>query len=257
MAVIKFEPNVPQTMAFTYSTGKESPSQQFTNSDGSPVVQWFRKTKAGDSVYLSGFVENELVAMNYRAGEPVTICKRVQGKTTHYEVSRPGESSERPLAGQPAPPAPRVAPPPARMGTPTTVMQNCLRTAVDLAIDALEYAKGKGHPIVLEFEPIQRIAVSLYIDNSKGAHIRQMHDLQQERAIPLGGQHAQNGSNAEFARAGMDYVDYNRGFAKAGTQTAAEAVARRKIAEFADGSPIPEEPAWANEDLSFLGGPAA
>jgi hypothetical protein len=84
-----------------------------------------------------------------------------------------------------------------------------------------------------------------------------MHDLQQERAIPLGGQHAQNGSNAEFARAGMDYVDYNRGFAKAGTQTAAEAVARRKIAEFADGSPIPEEPAWANEDLSFLGGPAA
>lgn len=234
MAIVKFGPNIPVRMAFTYDTGKST--------EGTYGEQFFRKTIEGDSVYLTPFVERRLIDMRYRAKEEVVICKCVNGKTISWDVARVGEDSQETQARADntrranTPPAPTRSAAPsngtaARLGTPTTVMQNCLRTAVDLAIDALEYAKGKNHVFVLEFETIQRIAVSLYIDNSKGAHIRQMHDLQTER---------NTGSDAEFA--------------KAGSQVAADAVAKRKLAEMA----LPEEPEWvkaqlAGEDLSFLG----
>lgn len=239
MAVIKFEPNIPQTMAFTYAKGKESPSQTYKNNDGTPVVQWFRKTKAGDSVYLSAFVEDELVGMDYRAGEPVTICKRVQGKTTRWEVFRPGEAPERPLAGQPsssgsgaratynAAPGRPVAVPQMTgtpQGTISAIMRNFLKEAVDLTKFTVDYATSQGFPLPADMlEVVQKIAVSLYIQHGKEGNIRRMHDYAEMR-----------GADTDFARAG--------------SQQAADAVAQRKIAEA--GPP----PAWLEgEDLSFLG----
>ncbi len=243
MAVLKFDANIPWTGAFTYAAGKESPSQQFTNPDGTPVIQWFRKTKDGDSVYLSPYVEQELIAMDYRAGEHVTICKRVQGNTTRWEVYRPGESPERPLAGQPiaqrAPARPvNVAQPPRSTtpatvtptGTAATIMQNCLKTAVDQALWTVEYAKSKGLLLTPEFAAIKEMANTLFIQHSKAGNIRAMHDYAEMR-----------GTDADFA--------------KQGSQAAADAVAQRKIAETrADDAPLPEPTEWLkDENLDFLG----
>lgn len=251
MAVLKFEPNIPQTLAFTYAKGKESPSQQYTNPDGSPVMQWFRKTNAGDSVYLSPYVEQELIAIDYRAGEPVVICKRVQGKSTKWEVHRPdfidrAAEQARPNA-QPSPARPvNVAPrtrstPPANgasAGTAATVMQNCLKIAVDQALWTVEYAKSKGLLLVPEFAAVKEMANTLFIQHSKAGNIRAMHDNQEHLAHVT----RQNGD-----------VD----FAKEGSQQAADAVAKRKLAEMQaptdnwDPGPPPE---WLkDEDLSFLG----
>ena len=93
MAIIKFEPNVPVTLAFTYDTGKDY--------EGQYGPQVFRKTMDGDSVYLSPFVEEELVKMRYKAKTEVVITKCVNGKKTTWDVCRLGEQPERPLAGQP------------------------------------------------------------------------------------------------------------------------------------------------------------
>ena len=104
-------------------------------------------------------------------------------------------------------------------------MQNCLKVATDLAIWTHEYAKSLGHPLILEFDAIQRIAVSLYIENSKGAHIQQMHDLQQERNTP--------NANSDFSRAG--------------SQVAADAAAERR----SDPPPLPWPDTITDDDVPF------
>jgi hypothetical protein len=255
MAVLKFEPNIPQTLAFTYAKGKESPSQQYTNFDGSPVMQWFRKTKAGDSVYLSPYVEQELIAMDYRAGEPVVICKRVQGKSTKWEVHRPdhidnaasqqreAQRNTQSSAARPVDVAPpmRSNPPVngASVGTAATVMQNCLKTAVDMALWTVQYAKSKDMLLTPEFAAIKEIANTLFIQHSKAGNIRAMHDNQEHLA------HVTRNGDADFSREG--------------SQQAADAVAKRKLAEMRDPAdqgnwdPGPP-PEWLkDEDLSFLG----
>ena len=224
MAIIKFEANEPLTLAFTYAKGKEEP-------DGKYGPEFYRKTVDGDTVYLKPFVEEKLVEMGYRAKQRVTICKRMQGNKTRWEVTDAAAAPERPLAGQP-----RRSPAPAPtestrgvIGSAETVMRNCLRTAVDLGLETVEYAKSKGHPLALEFPAIKEIAVTLYIQHSKGGNIRAMNDY---RDMP----HASD-----------------QDFAKAGSQAAANAVAQRKLEEFQDsfgddGPPPPDDEDWPPPD---------
>lgn len=251
MPIIKFEANIPQTLAFTYDTGKAT--------EGQYGEQFFRKTKDGDSVYLAPIVEDRLKEMGYKAGKTVVICKRVSGKSTHWSVGYPGDAQEydpeRPLQSQavratpvnpsaPAPNTTRTNGASSGLGTANTVMQNCLRAAVDLAIWTHDYAKSKGHLLPLEFPAVKEIANTLFIQHSKAGNIRAMHDYREMEQQP----------------------NTDSQFRQAGSQSAADAVAQRKIAEQhaemkersrsdADEGP---PPAWvddviASEDLSFLG----
>lgn len=205
---VNFDPNQPVQVAFTYAKGMEKEGQYGT---------WFyRKTVDGRPVKVPPIVEDKLKELGYKAKEQVVIEKCVQGKQTRWDVHRPGENgerrseAERPLAGQPvkqsAAPASTVRKEGSEsagipVGTLVTAYRNFLRQAIDLAIDATEYAKQKGYPLAFGAGEVQDLATSLYIQFSKEGNIRRMHDFREMEAETAAALAPKNGSDQEFSQA--------------------------------------------------------
>ena len=225
--IIKFEPNQPRVLAFTYDKGKPV--------EGNYGEQFMRRTVEGDSVFLAPIVEQKLCELRYKAKEQVVIEKRVEGKQTRWDVRRQGENSERrteeaerPLAGQPARQTEPIARQP--LGSLAAAYRNFLREAVDLAIFATEYAKSKGFPLAFSAGEVQDLATSLYIQYGKEGNIRKMHDYQEMRE--------------EVARVAHEPRDHAR---------AKPSGLSPEVSQ-----PLPEEPEWVkeiiqNEDLGYMG----
>jgi hypothetical protein len=172
MANIKFEPNVPVTLAFTYDAGKEV--------EGNYGPQFMRKTASGDTVYLEPILEKQLVAMGYKKGQQVILCKSVTSagngkRRVTWSAEWPAQSPERPLAGQPATPS---AAPAANGKVPhfmAEVLINCAKAAIDCALEANAYAAKLRYPLKFEEEDVRAWTCTLYIQHSKQFNISTMH----------------------------------------------------------------------------------
>lgn len=233
--IIKFEPNQPRVLAFTYDKGKSV--------EGNYGEQFMRRTVEGDSVFLAPIVEQKLCELGYKAKEQVVIEKCVEGKQTRWNVRRQGgnserrtEEAERPLAGQPMRQTEPIARQP--LGSLAAAYRNFLREAVDLAIFATEYAKSKGFPLVFSAGEVQDLATSLYIQYGKEGNIRKMHDYQEMR------------EEVAYARGAYEPRDHAR--AKPSGLSPEESQPLPEETE------IPEEPEWVkeiiqNEDLGYMG----
>lgn len=169
MAILKFEANIPRTLAFTYASGLEQEDKGYG-------VQFLRKTAAGDIVYLTPYLETKLIEMGIRANQSVAICKRMKGKKVEWEVSHTDEAAERPLAGQPKP---NGAPVPAANGRVphfmSEVLINCAKAAIDTALEANAYAGKLGYPLAFKEEDIRAWTATLYIQHAKQSNISTMH----------------------------------------------------------------------------------
>ena len=182
MAILKFEDNVPVVLAFTYDTGIEE--------DGNYGPQVKRRTTDGDLVYLPPIVEKQLLAMSYKRNRQVRICK---SKTTApnsksrvtWSAEWPQQATERPLAGQPEPKINGAPAPAMSNASAANVMQFCLKTSIDLALWAVQYAKAKEMLLVPEFAAIKEMANTLFIQHSKGVNIATMHRNEEVRDTVL------------------------------------------------------------------------
>jgi len=168
VATIKFDDNVPLTLAFTYDAGKEV--------EGNYGPQFMRKTQDGDTVYLEPIVEKQLIAMNYKRGQSVRIVKSATGrgkdKRVAWSAEWPAQSTERPLAGQPAAATNGSAKVPHFMAE---VLINCAKAAIDTALSANAYAAKLGYPLAFKEEDIRAWTSTLYIQHSKQSNISTMH----------------------------------------------------------------------------------
>jgi hypothetical protein len=167
VATLRFEDNVPITVAFTYDIGKET--------EGHYGPQYVRRTQEGDTVYLEPILEKQLIAMNYKRGQLVRLIKSATGsgkdKRVTWSAEWPAKSAERPLAGQPAAPAGNGRAP----HYMADVLISCAKAAIDTAREANAYAQKLGYPLALDEDHISAWTSTLYIQISKQANIGMMH----------------------------------------------------------------------------------
>ena len=217
---IRFETNIPQAMAFTYTDGREV--------EGRFGAQYFRGTSDGRGVFLPPIVERKLLELDIQPGEPVEICKAEvkegRRRSIQWQVKRadppqsPGQAqppARGPASG--APPARETAPPanlahpvqPKPNGTATpnhialestsapqlqggagrpithtqigNILRACLCAAIDAARDAQMYATSHGFPLTFGADQIQDLASTLYIQEAKQSNIRLMHSRDEAR----------------------------------------------------------------------------
>jgi hypothetical protein len=156
MAILKFEPNVPITVAFTYDTGKSV--------DGQYGEQFMRKTTTGDTAYMAPILEQQLVAMGYKKGQSVTLCKSVSGKRTTWSAEWPEQPKQQPLAGHRANAGHQRPTEPLAI---SAALIQCAKAAIDAVVAASEYAKSKGQPMVLGIDQVQSWTATLYIQHAR------------------------------------------------------------------------------------------
>lgn len=92
MEKIKFEANVPVTVALKFAAGKEVESQF---GDG---VQYYYSTCDDRQFYATPALHERIVALNLKPREEFVICKRLEGRTTSWILERPASGCPTPTA---------------------------------------------------------------------------------------------------------------------------------------------------------------
>ena len=96
MAVIKFDPNVPVEVALKYDSGRRVESRKtFTDTDGKETRlpdQMLYTVCGDDTMYLPLHIGEMIDRLGIKKLELVSICKRVKGKATKWEVKRVGDT---------------------------------------------------------------------------------------------------------------------------------------------------------------------
>jgi hypothetical protein len=175
---IKFQTNVPLTVALKFAEGKPVQSQ-FNGED-----QVLFTCTDGRRMYLSPYAAQKIEALNPRAGERITITKKevVRGnrRGIEWEAARAAEREPAPLAADQQTPQQRI--PAAAAETPapttgnnttsvsaTTKLEWALKTVVHAAYQAEQYAQKIGYTSFPRFtsEDIRTMANTLLINQSK------------------------------------------------------------------------------------------
>jgi hypothetical protein len=89
MAIIRFEPNVPVEVALKYDQGKEVESRI-----ADAPNQMMYTICGGDTIYVPLAVAGMIDKLGIKREELMSICKRVQGRATKWEVKRISEAPE-------------------------------------------------------------------------------------------------------------------------------------------------------------------
>lgn len=188
---LSITPNVPQQIALKYTEGKIVEGR-FGNQ-----VYYSLSQPADSCMYLDLGPAEKVNSLEPRKGEPFWICKRWTGKKTDspvWDVWPVGDQEAQPagvspqsqleadlarsiehvqarkaatiqFASQIAPPLNgHAATPPAK---PQTKLADALKTAVDAAHQATEYAKSIGYTTMPEFmgDDLRAMACTLIIQN--------------------------------------------------------------------------------------------
>lgn len=148
---------IPITIALQFSTGKRVASRI----PGAPDQIYYTLTD-GRGFYADLEVAEMIEKLNLVSREPFTICRYGQ---RDWEVVRAGHAPTPPAAALPAPRRePQPASPVNGQGhTAAMLYIDDFRAAVDVALAAIEIAKGKGLLISPAFEDVRCIATSLNI----------------------------------------------------------------------------------------------
>ncbi len=181
-STLKLQTNVPETIALKFPDGVPVSSQY----SGDQIMFSLTDDR---KLYLAPVVAKKIEAAGVGQGELFSICKR---EVTHgnrrvidYQVEKvsgtavPGESpAVSSSAGVASSNSGRPqnnngihavkAPTPAAPDT----MAACYRSAVDVALAAMTYAKERGLHMSPTFEDIRTIAATFFIAETRGAGVR-------------------------------------------------------------------------------------
>lgn len=171
---IKFEPNVPVTVALQYADGREVTSQL----TGETQVMF--STVDGRRIYATPTLAAKIRETGVQPNEPVRVCKRTEGRTMRWEVQRIGDP---PRSTAPAPEPPPSAPWPAEFESAPaprhqqqqagalSPMARMVASAFGAAFDGLTemqgYAARKGQTFRFSEEDIRATANTILIQTWK------------------------------------------------------------------------------------------
>ena len=169
-SIVRFEPNVPQTLALKFSDGKEV--------DGPYRPQMFYSTTDGRTFYLDLPVAQQLTKTGIRAGQPFTICRKSRpggAKGFDWEI-RPEEGARPAEATPPAATAQvqvqhhATQPQPSHSteaNSPESPIAQKLMGAIHAALDAAResevYAARFGRAIAFSEESIRAFAITAFL----------------------------------------------------------------------------------------------
>lgn len=168
---IKFEPNVPVTLALQYADGREVTSQL----TGEAQVMF--TVTDGRRLYATPTLAAKIRETGVQPNEPLRVTKRTEGRTTRWEVQRVGDP---PRATTPVPAPPDAAPWPAVFDAPPSrqaqqqqasgglsPMARMVASAFGAAFDGLTemqgYAARKGQTFRFSEEDIRATANTILI----------------------------------------------------------------------------------------------
>lgn len=171
---IKFEPNVPITLALQYADGREVTSSL----TGEPQVMF--TCADGRRIYATPTLAAKIRETGVQPNEPLRVCKRTDGRMTRWEVQRIGDPVRTTTPTSPEPPA--SAPWPAEFDAPPTrhqqaqhgalsPMARMVATAFGAAFDGLQemqgYAARKGQTFRFSEEDVRATANTILIQTWK------------------------------------------------------------------------------------------
>lgn len=197
MAIIRFEPNVPVTVALKFDFGQRVKS-------GIPNApdQMMYSTVEGDRFYVALETAEAIQRAGVKRGEPFTICKRLEGKSAFWEVTKQQQArvtppaptavisnSEEQTCAQSSTPQNPVS---IGMTQMSQLLGSCMIAAIDAAALAREYAHSKGIPLQLSEESIQDLTSTAMIHLQKMADIEARYQVRGDQAMAR----AQSGSAA-------------------------------------------------------------
>ena len=198
MAVIRFDPNTVVEIALKYDGGKE-----ITSRIPDAPNQMMYTLCGDDTIYVPLHVADQITKLGIKRAELFSVCKRVSGNVTRWEVKRVGDtvtealapnsfealptaipqqkvnpSKSMPTAAVATVPAPVKAPAQTPNSTHihhtgySRTMAAALIAAIDSAREAERYATAVGipvKPLTVEFlaEDIRAIAATMFIQASK------------------------------------------------------------------------------------------
>jgi hypothetical protein len=177
---LKFETNIPYTVALKFAAGKPYPGDYgdrylFTLADGLP---WKR-------MYVPPHVNDMIVNERIQPGQPFIICKQEykdgRQRRTQFvietklsapvatQLEQELAASVAALQGKPASPPPPgyYAPPEATAPGESNMMRTCLMQAIAAAAEGESYAKECGLPLEFNAEDIRAMAITVYIARAK------------------------------------------------------------------------------------------
>lgn len=187
METVKFQTNVPETIALAFAQGKPVTSQF----SGDQVMF---SLDDGRRMYVSPFVAEKIYEAGVSAHTPFTICKREvshgnrRSVEFQIETHNAAGTAQAPTAAPIAPessqtkaiaisnsytdasttPKPAAAPAAATVDAETAAMLDAHKRAIYVAAMAEAYAAEAGLAIRYAAEDIRAIAATLYIQAAKG-----------------------------------------------------------------------------------------
>lgn len=143
------ETGIPVTIALRYPSGKVVGSRI----PGAPN-QVYYSLMDGRSLYLPLEVASIIDKLELRAGELFTLCKK---GPRNWQARRVSERTE-PHGHQEPPPSPVNG-----RGDAGAILARCYARSIDIALEAVETARGKGLMVTPSFEDLRCISTALMI----------------------------------------------------------------------------------------------
>lgn len=180
-AALKLQTNLPEVLALKFAGPGIPVSSQFAGDQVMYTLTDDRK------LYVAPIVAAKIDALELGVGELFSICKRevTRGnrRTVEYQVAlvpcdgTTDSSPEKPAASSAVVPTAKRTEqsqnsPAVVLGAGASVVQSeglaaCFRAAVDVALDAVAYAKQRGLLLTPQFEDVRAMAATLHIDRQK------------------------------------------------------------------------------------------
>lgn len=164
--------------------------------------QMMYSTFGGDRFYVALETAEAIDRAGVKRGEPFTICKRLEGKSVYWEVTKQQQArvtppaptavisnSEEQTCAQSSTPQNPVS---IGMTHMSQLLGSCMIAAIDAAALAREYAHSKGIPLQLSEESIQDLTSTAMIHLQKMADLEARYQVRGDQAM----QRAQSGSAA-------------------------------------------------------------
>jgi len=145
----------PVTVALKYPAGKRV-SSRIPNS---PDQQYYSLTD-GRSMYLPLQVGHMIDELKLKPGEPFTILKRGPGDWSVEKGGGPQAESE---SAHKEVRQPHSTPVNGQGEAASDILNRCYRNAVEISLEAVEFARQKGLMVTPSFEDLRAISATLLI----------------------------------------------------------------------------------------------
>lgn len=117
--------------------------------------------------YFPLAIAAEIDSLHLAAGEPFSICDYGQGEWA-IERAHPNAAKNGGSAAPPEAPRPAAGKINGQGEDSAAILERCFLRAVNVALAAAEYARGKGLQIAPRFEDIRAMAATLHINETGG-----------------------------------------------------------------------------------------